>query len=262
MSEKLKIGAQLYTVREHTQNIADFTQTIKKIAAIGYKYVQISGIGTISARDVADICAAHDLKIVLTHTAPARIKNETAAVIEEHRIMGAGLIGMGMMPGEYERTLAGAGRFIADFAPAACEIEAAGMRFMYHNHAFEFEKYENGKLLIELLADGWAGAGFTLDTYWVQAGGGDPADWLRRLKGRVPAIHLKDMAYVGDSIRMAEVGQGNLNWSAIFAACNDAGVEYSLVEQDDCYGQDPFDCLRTSFENIKAFYAKGMVKND
>lgn len=246
----MKIGAQLYTVREHTQNIRDFTETVKKIAGIGYRYVQISAIGAISPRDIASICAAQGLQIVLTHTAPARIKNETVAVIEEHNIMGAWLIGMGMMPGEYERTTAGVQRFIADFAPAVQEISNAGMRFMYHNHAFEFEKYD-GKLMIELLAEGWQSAGFTLDTYWVQAGGGDPADWLRRLAGRVPAIHLKDMSYVADASRMAEVGEGNLNWSAILSACADAGVEYALVEQDDCYGADPFECLRKSYDNLQ-----------
>jgi sugar phosphate isomerase/epimerase len=50
---------------------------------------------------------------------------------------------------------------------------------------------------------------------------------------------------------MCEVGCGELDWRAIFAACDKAGVKYAMVEQDDCYGDDPFECLRISYENIR-----------
>ncbi|MCL2604973.1 MAG: sugar phosphate isomerase/epimerase [Defluviitaleaceae bacterium] len=246
----MKIGAQLYTVREYTQNVTDFTATIQKIADIGYKYVQVSGIGPIPAKEVADICAAHGVKIVITHTPPARVKDETLSVIEEHCAMGAKYIGIGAMPGEYPRNADGVKRFIEDFSPAVEQIRHAGMFFMYHNHAFEFEKY-GGKRMIEFLMEGWPHAGFTLDTYWVQYAGGAPAAWLRKLKGRVPVIHLKDMAFVQDQQRMCEVGEGNLNWPVIFSSCIEAGVEYAMVEQDDCYGADPFECLRTSFGHLE-----------
>jgi len=245
----MKIGAQLYTLRAFTQNAADFDAAMKKVADIGYKYVQVSGIGPIPAREVADICKKHGLEIVITHTPPARVKDETAAVIADHKTMGAKLIGIGMMPGDYEHTAAGVQQFIADFTPAVEAINQAGMTFMYHNHAFEFEKYE-GKLVMDYLMEGWPKAGFTLDTYWVQAGGGDPAAWLRKLKGRVPAIHVKDMSIHESKPRMEVVGAGNLNWPAIFAACKEAGVEYALVEQDDCYGADPFACLAASYKYL------------
>lgn len=256
----MKLGAQLYTVRAFTQNAADFANTIKKVADIGYKTVQVSGIGPIPAREVADICAAHGIEIVITHSPPARIKDDTANLIADHQIMGAKYIGIGGMFGNYERTAAGVERFIADFAPAVREITAAGMRFMYHNHAFEFEKYDGGKsggavprkLMLEYLMEGWPQAGFTLDTYWVQAGGADPAAWIKQLRGRVPCIHIKDMTIVNNEPRMAEVGEGNLNWQAIQVACAEAGVEHALVEQDDCYGGDPFTCLLTSYRNWQA----------
>ena len=50
--------------------------------------------------------------------------------------------------------------------------------------------------------------------------------------------------------RFAEVGEGNLNWPAILAEAERGGVEYLLVEQDDCYGRDPFECLATSRRNL------------
>jgi sugar phosphate isomerase/epimerase len=121
---------------------------------------------------------------------------------------------------------------------------------MYHNHDFEFEK-RDGKLIMDRLAEGFPAEmmGFTLDTYWVQAGGGCPAAWLKKLKGRVNVIHIKDMAWKAGKIIMSEVMEGNLNWPGIIEAGKEAGVLYAMVEQDDCYGACPFDCLRTSFIN-------------
>ena len=246
----MKIGAQLYTVREHTQTAKDLAATIKKIADIGYEYVQVSGIGPIPAQEVADICKAHNVSITITHTDSARIKDETDAVIAEHRILGAEYIGIGSLPGKYERSAKGIKRFIADFAPAAKKICANGMTLMYHNHAYEFAKIDD-KLMLDCLADDFLEIGFTLDTYWVQAGGADPSAWIKKLSGRVDVIHLKDMAWADDKQLMAEVMEGNLNWESIFSACREAGVKYAMVEQDTCYGADPFECLKTSFLNIK-----------
>ncbi|MDR2569542.1 MAG: sugar phosphate isomerase/epimerase [Oscillospiraceae bacterium] len=196
----IDLGAQLYTVREFTQNERDFEETARKVADIGYKTVQVSGIGAIPAQVVADVLAAHDLKCVITHTNPARIKDDTKAVIEEHKLMGANYIGIGMMQEEYRGSSAGVKQFVKDYSPAIKMIGDAGMKFMYHNHDFEFGKMD-GRRVIEYLMD-CSDIGFTLDTYWVQAGGGDPAEWLRTLKGRVDVIHVKDMIWRDGAPRM------------------------------------------------------------
>lgn len=248
------LGAQLYTVREFTQTELDFANTIRKIADIGYKTVQVSAIGAIPTQKVADILASNGVKCVITHTNPGRIKDDTKAVIEEHKIMGTDYIGIGMMQEEYRGNADGVKRFIADYTPAAEMIQDAGMKFMYHNHDFEFGKMD-GKRVIEYLMDCPA-IGFTLDTYWVQAGGGDPCEWLRKLTGRADVIHVKDMSWQDGKQLMSEVMEGNLNWAGIIEAANTAGVMHAMVEQDDCYGADPFDCLRTSFNNWTSFNQK------
>ncbi len=89
-----------------------------------------------------------------------------------------------------------------------------------------------------------------LDTYWVQHGGGDPAAWIRKVKNRMPVVHLKDMVIQGREQVMAEVGEGNLNWPAILEACREAEVEWYAVEQDICQ-RDPFESLEISFKNLK-----------
>ncbi len=247
----MKIGAQLYTVRTFTQTEREFDTTIKQIADIGYKYVQISAIGPFSAAKVREICDKYGIGIVLTHTNPDRVMNETKAVIAEHRVMGADYIGIGSVPARYSRTEDGIDRFIKDYTPAAKAIADEGMHLMYHNHHFEFIK-SGERLLLDQLTD-CKELGFTLDLYWVQAGGGDPAHWLRKLAGRVDTIHFKDMTIMmGEKAeqKMAPIMEGNMNWPSIFEACKDAGVKYGFVEQDECNGEDPFDCLRISYENL------------
>jgi sugar phosphate isomerase/epimerase len=121
---------------------------------------------------------------------------------------------------------------------------------MYHNHAMEFAKTE-GKTILQQLAERTDSAkmGFTLDTYWVQVGGGDPAQWIERLSGRVPCIHLKDYSL---GAKMAVVGEGNINFDRVFETAEKAGTRYMLVEQDNCNGEDPFDCLRRSYEFLRS----------
>ena len=245
----MKIAAQLYTVREYTQNEKDFAETIKKIAAIGYPGVQISAQSqSIPAKFIADTCAASGIEIASSHAPPPRILNDIEKLIDEHKLYKCPQIGIGMIPDEYRANLAGVKKFISDYLPSAKKIKEAGLRFAYHNHEYEFEKFD-GKLIIEHLIDGFAEADMQviLDTYWVQAGGGDPVFWIKKLAGKIPRIHVKDMVIVDRQQRNAEIGAGNLNWPSIIEACRASGVEWLMVEQDDCYGQNPFNSLQKSY---------------
>ena len=250
----MKIGAQLYTVRAFTQNSKDFAACMKRIASIGYETVQVSGINTaeISPQEVADVCKENNLEIVVTHTPANRIKDETATVIAEHELMGAKYIGLGSVPSSvYSYNKEGFDHFIADMTPAVKAIADAGMCFMYHNHEFEFMKI-GGKTVLEYLADGIPQMGFTLDTFWVQVGGGDPAQYIRKLSGRVDIIHLKDLIIApGNERRMAEFLEGNMNWDSIYEASKESGVKYAMVEQDNCYERDPFESMEISFNNLR-----------
>ena len=249
------LGAQLYTVREYTQDEETFAATLEKVAAMGYPSVQISAIGPIAPKKVRELCDRFGLAIAVTHTPQDRILNDTKNVIEEHKVMGARHIGIGSMPKEYRTGFEGVDRFIKDYTPAAGQIAAAGLKLHYHNHDFEFEIHE-GKTLLQRLADGFDAdkLGFILDTFWIQAGGGDPAWWIRHLAGRVEVVHLKDMAYDGGRV-MTPVGEGNMNFATIIEACRAAGTEWLMVEQDTCKGS-PFDCLKSSYGYLSGMDTK------
>lgn len=94
----MKIGAQLFTLRNYIQNEKDLRFTLKKVAEMGYQTVQISGIGPIKPEIVREACDEQGLQIVLTHSNPERILHDTDALIREHDIMGCDYIGLGIMP--------------------------------------------------------------------------------------------------------------------------------------------------------------------
>lgn len=244
------IGAQLYTLRDFTQTIKDFDTTVKRCAEMGYTVAQISKVGAIGEKNIRAIADKYGVKLVVTHTDPARILHDTPYVIEEHQVMGANYIGIGAMPMHYRGCSAGFERFIEDYAPVARQIKEAGLFLVYHNHAFEFELFD-GKLGMDMILEGMPDAQFMPDTFWVQAGGVDVAEYLRRYAGRIDCVHFKDFGIKGGERIMTPVMEGNLNWPGIFAACKEGGTKWALVEQDTCYDDDPFECMKISYDNLR-----------
>lgn len=249
----LEIGAQLYNVRMYTQNERDLGRTLERIAKIGYRSVQLSAIGNIPARAVRALCDANGLKIVLTHNAEQQFLEGIDALIEDHQVYDCKYIGLGAMSEKY-RTTDWIDHFAADFEGPAQKIRDAGMKFMYHNHAFEFMRLPDGMTIMERLFSRLPAElmGVTADTYWLQFAGMDVKKWLSENADRLPCVHLKDMTVSGFENRMAAVGKGNLDFAGILDIVKNNGVtEYALVEQDNCYGQSPFACLKESWDYLK-----------
>ena len=245
-----QLAAQLYTVRDFTNTPADIATTMKKVKQLGYDAVQCSALGVIDAHELKRIVDGEGLTICATHTDYDRMRDEPQAVIDEHNLWGCKHAAIGGLPQEY-RSAEGYARFAKEASEVGKRLAEGGLTFSYHNHSFELEKF-NGRTGLELLYEESDPKYFNseLDTYWIQHGGGDPAAWIRKLKGRADIIHLKDMAMDGRTQLFAEVGEGNLNWSAILDACKEADVEWYIIEQDTCQ-RDPFESLGISLRNLK-----------
>lgn len=245
----MQIGAQFYTLREHCKNLEDFALSLRKVADIGYKTVQISATCPFEAEWLRAELNKNGLACVLTHTPVPRLTGELDKVCDDHKVFGCHHVGLGYYSFDeskgdtYEK-------FMETFKPVAEGIAANGLQFMYHNHDNEFRKI-GGKLVMEKLMEDFTPQqmGFTVDTFWVQAGGADPAQWIEKLAGRIPCIHLKDFAY---GRKMAPIGEGNINFDRVFEKAAAGGCQYMLVEQDDCNGEDPFDCLKRSYDFLRA----------
>lgn len=252
----MKIGAQLYTVRDFTKTPEDLAETLKRVADIGYTTVQVSGTCKFEPEWMKEMLDECGLKCVLTHTNPDRLRNETETVFREHQVFGCSYIGIGSMPLDMRGSLDGIKSFAEAFLPSAKKLRELGGKLFYHNHAFELIKYE-GKTMLDRISELFPKdtLGFTLDTYWIQAGGGDVVQWIKKLEGRLECVHFKDMTADNESKSvMAPIYEGNMNFDAIIEACLDVGCEYALIEQDHCYDDNPFDCLKKSFDNIISRY--------
>ena len=246
------IGAQLYTLREYEKTMPEIAKTLKKVADIGYKTVQVSGFGAADPKDVAKAAEDSGLQIVSTHINWSRFLNELDNVIAEHKLWKCVHPAIGGLPNDYFCE-DGVKRFLNELGPVAEKLNKEGMDFSYHNHSHELVKYSNKTWLASVYDNSDPSVlKAEIDTYWITAGGGDPAEWVRRCSGRIPLLHCKDMIVTRERAqKFAEVGEGNLNWNAILRQAGESGVEHLLVEQDDCYGRDPFESLATSYNNLK-----------
>ena len=260
MKKKLVIAAQLYTLAQQTQTPEGIENAFRRVAQEGYTAAQASGLGPIAPERLRDIAQKYGVEICCTHSDFDRMQTDLDNLIQEHRLLGCHNIGIGMMPYEYRGCHEGYQAFMSIVEPIAKRVADAGMHLTYHNHSFEFVKYGGRNLMDRMLEDACNELNFILDVYWVQAGGADPAEYIRRAAGRMEVCHFKDMAIVTDlenkicgvSQHYAAIGCGNLNFKRIINACVESGVQYAAIEQDDCYGEDPFECLALSRRNTLA----------
>lgn len=246
----MEIGAQFYTLRDFCKDTDSFAESLKKVADIGYKTVQISGTCEFEPQWLKEELRKNGLRCVVTHTAADKLQKDAVKVSKDHDVFDCKYVGLGSFDFNDEKENQSVDDFIRIYTPIAKILKENGKYFMYHNHDREFRK-QDGKLIIERIAESFDAdiLGFILDTYWIQAGGGDPAQWIEKLSGRVPCIHLKDFAY---GRKMAVIGEGNINFDRVFEKAESSGVEYMIVEQDDCNGEDPFEALGRSFKYLES----------
>jgi sugar phosphate isomerase/epimerase len=250
----------MYTVRDFTKTASDLAQTLAKIQEIGYPAVQLSAVNAmagdapeVSAEQARRMLDDHGLKCVATHRSWEGLAQHTDQEIEFHRTLDCDFTAIGGIPSPYrEQGAAGYEAFVKDAAPVIARLKEAGIRFGYHNHAFEFERagFKDGDPVTRFdtfIERGGPDFLLELDLYWVDHAGVNPERIVERCRGRMPVIHIKDKEMAGNDPVMAPIGEGNLDWDHLLAACQASGVEWYAVEQDTCR-RDPFDCLKSSFE--------------
>lgn len=251
------IAAQLYTLREFLKTPEDLASTFKKVKEIGYNAVQVSGIGPIDFKFVKDIADKEGLTICATHISFDRIKNDMEGVIKQHKLWDCKYVGIGSMPNEYRVDAKSIEKFAKEASECGKILQSNGLQLIYHNHNFEFKKYD-GKLGMDILFEesDKNDFNFEIDTYWVQSGGADPIAWIKKVKDRMAVVHFKDMVMGEEGKqKMTEVGEGNLNWKGIIETCDKIGVKWCAVEQDVCE-RSPFESLQISQKNLQKFGCK------
>lgn len=248
-----KIAAQLYTVRQACQTPADFADTVRRVAEIGYESVQLSGHAKeITDEEIKAACDAAGVAICATHVPFEMMRDDLEGVVAMHRLFDCRYAGIGGAPREAQESAESWSAFAREASEVAKAMAEHGLVFVYHNHSHELAKFGDRTALQILLEDSDPEYFmFEPDTYWLQHGGASPVAWLKLMRRRAPVVHFKDMAMRGREQLFAEIGEGNLDWEGILAACTEIGAQYYIVEQDTCQ-RDPFESLKISFDNLKA----------
>lgn len=248
------IAAELHTLRDHLRDASAIPAGLERVREMGYAGVELAGLGPIEPSALAARLRETGLVACSAHIGWDRLRYETDAAIEDCQTWGCSHAVVPVLPDRY-RDAAGYARFAAEAGEVALRLHEAGIRLGYHNHSFELEHFgkESGLEILYRSSDRVL-LDAQIDTYWIQHGGGSPAGWIRRLRGRVPLVHLKDMDVSGGQPVMAEVGEGNLDWQDVLAACREAEVLWLIVEQDVCR-RDPFESLAISRRNLAALGA-------
>ena len=186
MSE-IKLGCQLYTLRDYIKTYEDCEATFQYLNSIGINVIQISGIGPIPAEKVAYLIQKYNMDVCCTHTSFDRMLEVPLEVVKEHKIMGIDTLGIGSMPDRYKDSVEGIEQFIKDAEKTGKIFKENGMQFAYHNHSFEFKKLENGRRIYDMLIEDTDPDLFNFigDTYWYQFGGVNPCDYIRKVKNRM-----------------------------------------------------------------------------
>ena len=280
MSKKGLIGVQMSTIAPAKMPSFEPFEVMGRLTDIGFHCAEVSQV-PMTKENVAGFRRAIDELNFNISSLTASISpmvpgmpgeylcnpDDYKKYIDDARTLNCDMFRIGMMPmnaiGNVQKCI--------DFAKQAEEyclkLKEDGIDLYYHNHHIEFMKLENGKYLLDVLRENAPSMGFELDTHWIHRGGENPVEFIKKYAGSVRLLHLKDYkianvempdmsgpdgmqkfvsAFFDKPVRFAELGAGSLPLKECIEAGLAGGAEYFLIEQDDSYGRDPFDCLRDS----------------
>ena len=237
-----RLGLQLWSLRHDLE--ANVSKGMDETKALGFTLVETAGTYDLKPADFREQLAARGLKAVAAHFPYERLKNDLPGVIAEARTLGVEYVVIPWLP-QPEFDAAAARTVAADFNVWGKAIQAAGMKFAFHPHGYEFHPVPGGRgetpfdLLVSLTKSGVVS--FEMDVFWVAHAGVDPAALLAKYPDRWTLMHVKDLrkgGEVGVGTRSAPagdhvaVGTGQLDWSSILRTAKAIGVEYYFLEDE------------------------------
>jgi sugar phosphate isomerase/epimerase len=277
-----RIGVQAMMLKNEFQADGAFT-TLKRLNELGLNAVEISQISMSEANvgemqramvefgmEIAALSAALEAPVGAPNDS---LMNDFDKIVADCKRLDCGLVRIGMMPFSAMASKTALLDFCSRSNDMAARLAEQGIALYYHNHHIEFGKYD-GKYILDIIRENAPLMKFELDVHWIHRGGKDPVSVLKDYAGLVDLVHLKDYRIgqlpatafesleAGDSrafmrsfegvVQFAEVGEGNLDFKAIIDQSLTSGAKYLLIEQDNQYGRDPFDCIATSRDNLIA----------
>lgn len=272
--KKFKIGLQLYTVREEMEK--DMEKTLKAVKDMGYDYVEFAGYFGRTAEEVKAMLDKYDLNAISVHQGYEVFLEDEKSNIDYLKTLGVKYCAIPWMGAEKHAGNEVYPQTVADITKVAKALKENGIQMLYHNHDFEFEKYQDKFLLDWLYESVPADLLQTeIDTCWVKYSGNDPVEYMKKYQGRADVLHLKDFvckAFAGGPVyalidnegkennapskedngfEFRPVGQGLQDFEAILKTAEEIGIEYLIVEQDSWPTASALESAKQSREYLK-----------
>jgi sugar phosphate isomerase/epimerase len=258
------LALQLYTIRDAMA--VDVPGSLKQVSDIGYKYLELAGYADrkfygMEPADFKKLVNDLGMDILSSHTnvEAQGITLENANIMaEDHAKLGVKYCLQPWVVPE-ARTVASYEKMVQDWNTVGKIMKDYGIQFGYHNHNFEFDTIEGKVPFFDILMPNLDKelVIIELDLFWTTKAGHNPVDLFNKYPGRFHLFHMKDMFtkqepfYTTDGVDdFAPVGAGVIDFKAILAAKDIAGMKYMVVEQDRTKDGKPFDAIKTSFTNL------------
>jgi sugar phosphate isomerase/epimerase len=235
------LGLQLWSLRN--QLTASLPSGMAEVKALGFTMVESAGTYGHTAKDLRSLADANGLRIVGAHIHYEDMQSNLPAAIADAKTLGAEYVIVAWVPHQGNFTVEMAHAAAANFNAWGAALKAAGLRFGFHTHGYEFRPLADGSSAFDvMLKETDPDLVFCeMDVFWVVNAGVDPVKLLEKYPNRFKAFHIKDMRkgaptglYDGHAPASDNVivGQGSMDWPAIIAAGKKAGVEYSFIEDE------------------------------
>jgi sugar phosphate isomerase/epimerase len=238
------IGLQLYTVRSVIAQ--DVEGTLTALARIGYKEVEFAGLYGNTAAQMRQILDRVGLRAVSSHHGMRDIRGEWQRQLDAANTLGQQYVIVASID-RAERSADAYRRIAEEFNKAGEAAKAAGLKFGYHNHDYEFADLGGTTGYDVLLAQTDPSlVVMELDLFWAVQGSRDPLSLFAAHPGRFHLVHVKDRTASGE---MVNVGSGVIDFRTIFARSDQAGIRHAFVEHDN--PTSPLDDVRASFEHLR-----------
>jgi sugar phosphate isomerase/epimerase len=265
------IGVQLYTVREDVAR--DLVGTLRALAAIGYREVELAGIPTKSASELRAVLSDLGLTAPSMHASMSDLQTGLQEHLDYAKTLGTEyLVCASPWTADSRFRSAAGGAWVAlaagitldDWKWNAEQLNRIGERARkmglhcgYHNHNMEFRSYHGVVAYDELLrATDPALVTMEMDIGWVVTAGVDPLKYLKAHGDRISMLHVKDVRkdlHTGVErvpAQTTEVGSGKIDWKSLFAALDAKRIRHYFVEQEN-FERAPMAAVKISFEYLR-----------
>ena len=230
----------MYSLRREAAK--DLPGTLALIRKLGFEEIEGGGLFGRTAEEFRKLLDAHGLKVISTIAEWPQLTKSVAEAAEKAHALGARYVACTNIPNRRPFTMEVVNRACENFNKWGETLAAAGLRFCYHPHGFEFGAGPDGTLfdtMVKLIEPG--NAGFEMDVFWIVFGNQDPAKLLEKYNGRFPLMHLKDMRKgeprTGEPGNVREeasvpLGTGEVDWPPVLAAAANTGVKHYFIEEE------------------------------